>query len=270
MNAQGRAAAAAALMVSSEYLSAPTAAADLRQSLGVALDPVLTRLVRGARRLVLVGSGGSYAALLTARYLLDEITGVPVDVIAGKDLLWRRPGWLGPDAVVIFVSYSGHAADVVEALEVARAAGCPTVGITGRKGSPLDTDCTHSLVYSGAAIYEVPIALIVRLVDETAPLTTALGEVVTALESSAETMSDQMREAAARLAAARHVHVIGAGPLSSLAFKLAPVLMENVRISASYSTPPSSGTGRSSSWSVINRRCWPCWARTRRGRPPRW
>lgn len=82
MNAQGRA--AAALMVSSEYLSAPTAAADLRQSLGVALDPVLTRLVRGARRLVLVGSGGSYAALLTARYLLDEITGVPVDVIAAR------------------------------------------------------------------------------------------------------------------------------------------------------------------------------------------
>lgn len=224
----------------SEYLSASRVAADLEAALTVELDPSLAAIVAAGERLVLVGSGGSYAALLTVQYLLDRVLERPVHVLTGKDLVWRRPIWLGPDTPVILSSFSGNTVDVIEALEVATAAGAPSIGITGRAGSGLDRDCTRSIVYTGTSIYEAPITLILRLVEslmtgpDAAPLMTALDRLPEVLALVEPRMPEAMRTAAAGMIGADHLYVTGAGPLSSLAFKLAPVFMENVRIGASF------------------------------------
>lgn len=224
----------------SEYLSASTVVADLRAALDAELDPSLAAIVAGGKRLVLVGSGGSYAALLTAQYLLERVLERPVHVLTGKDLVWRRPIWLGPDTPVIFSSFSGNTVDVIEALEVVTAAGAPTIGITGRAGSGLDRDCTGSIVYTGTSIYEAPIAFILRLVEplmsgpDAAGLMGELARLPEVLSEVVSAMPEAMRAAAATMVDVDHLYVTGAGPLSSLAFKLAPVFMENVRIGASF------------------------------------
>lgn len=227
-------------MTASEYLSAATVADDVRAALAMSIDDPLLGLLRNAERLVLVGSGGSYAALLTAQYLLEQVVRIPVHVFTGKDLLWRRPIWLGPRTPIIFASFSGDTVDVVEALRLAQELSVPTIGITGRPASTLARDCDAAMVYSGASIYEVPIIGALRMTQEISDpgRSVELLEAVAELPALLVTMQSQaaslMQPLARSLADHDHLYLTGAGPLSSLAFKLAPVFMENARVGASY------------------------------------
>jgi fructoselysine-6-P-deglycase FrlB-like protein len=231
---------AVARMSASEYLSAATVVEDLRAALDAELDPALMRMVADAERLVLVGCGGSYAALLTAQYLLERIIDRPVHVFTGKDLLWRRPIWLDGSSVIIFSSFSGETVDVLEALEFATALAVPSIGITGRSRSTLATQCTGAVIYSGTAIYEAPLATLLRLVApisagaDARPLLDGVRQLPDQLARVLPAVPAQMRDEARAVLRAEHLYLTGAGPLSSLAFKLAPVFMENVRIGASF------------------------------------
>ena len=42
------------------------------------------------KHLFLVGSGGSFASLQTAKYVLDRLLLVPSDVLMSYEVLWRR------------------------------------------------------------------------------------------------------------------------------------------------------------------------------------
>jgi len=235
-------------MARSEYLSAARLVGDTRAALDrMGEFAAAASALRGCTRVALVGSGGSYAAALTAQVLADSLVTIPVHAIAGTDLTWRRPRWLDPSCAVVLVSYSGTSADVVGALATAREAGCPTLGITGRVGSPLDVDCSASCVYEGTSIYEVPIMIMLSALagldrsagaDGTAAgvaaVTAAFGELPAAFERNLDGASAAMRSMASELSGVDHLYVLGAGGLAPLGYKLAPVLMENVRIGAGY------------------------------------
>jgi len=231
-------------MVGSEYLSAPDLVADLQRLDDGLLDDAVAlggRLVTDVDRVILVGSGGSGASLMTAQYLLDRLTVLPIQVVTGTDFGWRCPLALGPRTLVVFASHSGRTADVVDVVARATEAGCPTVAITARRDSELALACTHSLVYEGAAIYEVPILLLLALLRSApgdqaaaASLAAASAGLPDALSRSLATVIDETEVLADEGALFDHLYVTGGGPLASLAFKLAPVLMENVRIGASY------------------------------------
>lgn len=239
-----RRARAIARMVGSEYLSAPDLVADLERLDEVVLDDAIRlgrRLIPDVDRVLLVGSGGSGAALMTAQYLLDRLTVLPIQVVTGTDFGWRCPLALGPRTLVVFASYSGRTADVVDVVARATEAGCHTVAITAGRDSQLALACTHSLVYEGAAIYEVPIVLLLALLrsapgDQAAAdsLAAAADDLPDALRRSLATAIDEMEALVDEAGSFEHLYVTGGGPLASLAFKLAPVLMENVRIGASY------------------------------------
>ncbi len=229
-----------AAMERSEYLSAARLVGDTRAALQ-RLDEVTDKALafRDCARVALVGSGGSYAAALTAQVLTDSLVTIPVHAIAGTDLTWRHPRWLDSSCAVVLVSYSGASSDVVGALATARAAGCPTLGVTGKVGSPLDTECSASFVYEGTSIYEVPILIMLSLLvgldgsAEADHVTSAFGELPGAFERNLEGASESMRSLASLLGQVEHLYVLGAGRLAPLGYKLAPVLMENVRVGAS-------------------------------------
>ncbi len=111
----------------------PTAVAE---TLGPLLDPLAGRArlpdlpFDPARlgRLHIVACGTSYHAGMVARYWLERMAHLPVDVEIASEFRYRDPV-LRPDEAVVVISQSGETADTLAAMRHAKAAGLPVLGI---------------------------------------------------------------------------------------------------------------------------------------------
>jgi fructoselysine 6-phosphate deglycase len=195
--------------------------------------------------LFLVGSGGSFAAMQTAKYMLDRLLDVNIQVLTSYELIWRQPRSLDRDALVVVASYSGETEDAVAAVRYAQAQGARTIGIVGRGESTLVREADAAVLYESAAIYEIPIVALllfaVGLVEGTPAANGALAlrkdlnELPDVLRRTLPKEQSQAEQRARLLLRAQHVFVLGAGPMSPLAYKLAmSVFMENIRIAATF------------------------------------
>jgi fructoselysine-6-P-deglycase FrlB-like protein len=228
----------------SEYFSGARLGDDLARFLGSSADTcrAIGEELAGAKQLYLVGCGGSLATLQTARYALDGVLDVPVDVLHGYDLIWRSPARLGPHAAVVLASYSGETEDVVAALRFAKERGARTVAIVGgEKGgsSTLAAESDHVVDYATAAIFEAPVAALVRMAAAIDPraeeLDAALAAVPDAARAAFAIEEERAEERARALLSSRHLYVLGTGPLAPLAYKVAlTVVMENIRIGGTW------------------------------------
>ena len=87
-------------------------------------------------RIVVVACGTSWHAGLVGRHVLEELTGIPVQVEYGSEYRYRRQ--LGiPGTLTVAVSQSGETADTLEALRAARAAGSRVIGLVNVVGSTI-------------------------------------------------------------------------------------------------------------------------------------
>jgi fructoselysine 6-phosphate deglycase len=201
-----------------------------------------TEKARGARHVFLVGSGGSFATMQTAKYALDGLLDVPVDAVASYELIWRRPTRLDAESVAIFSSYSGETEDAVAALRYANERGARTVAIVGKEDSAMAAEADVTIPYHSGAIYEVPIAALTLFAHGWAAsaATDELRGSLLALPAIADrTLAEEEQRAEARareFLSSNHLYVLGGGPLAPLAYKLAmSVVMENIRIGATFS-----------------------------------
>ncbi len=231
----------------SEYFSG----ARLPEELGAFLSArsgacrELGRALAGAERIYLVGSGGSWATLQTAKYALDGYLATPIEALHSYDLIWRKPAGLRAGALVILSSYSGETEDTVAALRFARAQGATTVGIVKGGDSAIRREADHSIEYESAAIFEAPVAALILLaagMSEGTPAAIAAEELAIAVEAvpgavraALEGAGAWAEEQARALLSSRHLYVLGAGPLAPLAYKVAlTVVMENIRIGGTW------------------------------------
>jgi glutamine---fructose-6-phosphate transaminase (isomerizing) len=92
---------------------------------------------RGIRHVAIAARGTSDHAATYAKYLLEIVAGVPVALVAPSvyTLYDARPNLAG--VLMLGISQSGQATDVVQALSTARASGAMTACITNVAGSPL-------------------------------------------------------------------------------------------------------------------------------------
>ena len=91
---------------------------------------------RDVSRIVVVACGTSWHAGLVGRHVLEELTGIPVQVEYGSEYRYRRQ--LGiPGTLTVAVSQSGETADTLEALRAARAAGSRVIGLVNVVGSTI-------------------------------------------------------------------------------------------------------------------------------------
>lgn len=196
--------------------------------------------------LYIVGSGGSYAAALTAKYILDSVLLLPIDAVASYELIWREAARLGSDSLVVLISYSGETEDTVAALRHARESGARTVAIVGKTDSTMAREADTTIPYSNGAIFEIPIIALILLAagltDGTdaaglvAPLVSDLDRLPGVLRRTLDLEATRAEERARELLHDQHLYVLGCGPLSPLAYKVAmSVVMENLRIGATYS-----------------------------------
>ena len=205
----------------------------------------LGRRLAGAERIYLVGSGGSWATLQTAKYVLDGVLATPIEALHSYDLIWREPAGLRPGALVLLASYSGETEDTVAAMRFARARGATTVGIVKGRDSAIGREADHAIAYRSAAIFEAPVAALLLLaagMSEGTPASAAAEELARAVEAVPAAVRETLAGAgewaeaeARRLLSSRHLYVLGSGPLAPLAYKVAlTVVMENIRIGGTW------------------------------------
>jgi glucosamine--fructose-6-phosphate aminotransferase (isomerizing) len=96
------------------------------------------------RRLLLVACGTSWHAALTGEYLLESLSGLPVEVECASELRYRdRP--METHTLVVSISQSGETADTLAAVRRARSQGARTLAIVNVAGSTIARESDAAL-----------------------------------------------------------------------------------------------------------------------------
>ena len=106
-------------------------------------EPVLKWLAAIRRKMVIAASGSSRHAGLVAELMIEDRSGLPVDVEYASEYCYRPERALS-DAGVLVVSQSGETADTLAALRKASSGSHPTLAITNVPGSTIDREASVS------------------------------------------------------------------------------------------------------------------------------
>ncbi len=111
------------------------------------LEGVAKKLER-INRIIIVGCGTAYYAGLIGEYMIEEHTGIPVEVELGSEFRYRKPV-INDRTIVLAISQSGETADTLEAIREGRRRGALTLGICNTVGSTIARE-TDAGVYNHA------------------------------------------------------------------------------------------------------------------------
>ncbi len=105
--------------------------------------PLLEWLKRVHTKIVIAASGSSRHAGLLAELILEDLSGIPVDVEYASEYSYRSEKALANTAVMV-ISQSGETADTLAALRKANAIGNETLAITNVDDSTMEREATVS------------------------------------------------------------------------------------------------------------------------------
>jgi len=108
------------------------------------LDPILDRLY-GMRRMIIVACGTSWHAGLVGEYLIEELTGIPVEVEYASEFRYRNP-IIEDGTVVLAISQSGETIDTLAAVNEAKRKGALVLGLCNVVGSTIARE-TNAGIY---------------------------------------------------------------------------------------------------------------------------
>lgn len=111
--------------------------------------------LKNLERIQIIACGTSMHAALVGKYIIEEYTGIPVDVEASSEYIYRNT-ITNAKTLVIGVSQSGETADTITAIRQAKAKGSHILIITNRADSTMARDA-DSLICVDAGI-EVSVA----------------------------------------------------------------------------------------------------------------
>lgn len=116
------------------------------------LDPAMVdkaiRALASARRIEFFGLGGSGAVAMDAYHKFFRL-GIPCAWQSDSHMQAMSAALMGPRGVLVVISHSGSTKDIVESLEIAKAAGATTIAIVSHRRSPVASMvdmplCVHS------------------------------------------------------------------------------------------------------------------------------
>ena len=87
--------------------------------------------------------GTAWHAAMVAKYLIEELARVPVEIDYASEFRYRNP-ILSPTTLMMVISQSGETADTLAALREAKGKGCRSLAICNVQGSMMtrEADCT--------------------------------------------------------------------------------------------------------------------------------
>ena len=100
----------------------------------------------GIRRIYFVACGSAYHVCLAAKYVIEDMTDIPVEIDLASEYRYRNPK-LEKDSLVIVISQSGETADSLAALRLTNERGIKTLGIINVVGSSIAREASH-VVYT--------------------------------------------------------------------------------------------------------------------------
>jgi len=141
-----------------EIMEQPVALSDTIGSLIVVDPPELQLTALGAaaarlkdtKRVVLLGMGTSLHAAMIGRRYFELFAGIPAEVDNASEFRYREPV-LDAETLVVTVSQSGETVDVLEAMAIAREAGCAQVTVCNVEGAQT-TRVADGAVYTRAGL----------------------------------------------------------------------------------------------------------------------
>lgn len=92
--------------------------------------------LRALKRVIILGCGTALHAGLIGRYVIEHLTGLPVQTEVSSEFRYRDPV-ISPDTLVLAVSQSGETADTLAALREAKRKGAIAMGIINVVGSTI-------------------------------------------------------------------------------------------------------------------------------------
>jgi glutamine---fructose-6-phosphate transaminase (isomerizing) len=104
-------------------------------------EPILQWLKRVQSKIVIAASGSSRHAGLVAELVIEDLSGIAVDVEYASEYCYRAERAL-PNAAVLVISQSGETVDTLAALRKAKLAGHETLAITNVDGSTMEREAT--------------------------------------------------------------------------------------------------------------------------------
>jgi glucosamine--fructose-6-phosphate aminotransferase (isomerizing) len=202
-------------------------------------------------KLVIAASGSSRHAGLFAELLIEDLSGIAVDVEYASEYCYRSEKSL-TDAAVMVISQSGETADTLAALRKANLAGHATLAITNVEDSTMAREATASLPTLAGRERAVPatksftaqllnlylLALMsaeVRAAIDSTELGARLSEVAqlpAKIEKQLKGWDDAMREVAGHYRAAKNFLFLGRGLHYSIAREGALKLKESAYLHA--------------------------------------
>ena len=106
----------------------------------------------GLDRIYIVACGSAYHVGVVAKYVMEELADVPVEVDLASEFRYRNPKLL-KNSMVIVISQSGETADSLAALRLAKEKGVPVLGIVNVVGSSIARESDYILyTYAGPEI----------------------------------------------------------------------------------------------------------------------
>jgi glucosamine--fructose-6-phosphate aminotransferase (isomerizing) len=92
--------------------------------------------IRSIQRIIIIGCGTAYYAGLLGKYLVEQLTGIPVDVEVASEFRYRDPV-LTKNSVALIISQSGETADTLACVEELKRRGVHTLGLVNVVGSTI-------------------------------------------------------------------------------------------------------------------------------------
>ena len=92
--------------------------------------------ISAVKKIHIVACGSAYHAGVTAKYVIEGLARIPVEVDVASEFRYRNP-ILDEGALVIVVSQSGETADTLAALRESKERGCRVLGIVNVVGSSI-------------------------------------------------------------------------------------------------------------------------------------
>ena len=108
----------------------------------------LEDVAKGVRRIVAIGCGTSYHSCLVGRYIIENISKVPVELDFASEIRYREP-IIDEGTLAIAVSQSGETADTSEALLEMKKRGARTLAITNVPKSKIARE-SDAVIYTYA------------------------------------------------------------------------------------------------------------------------
>jgi len=124
--------------------SAPYFCGD-RVCLDELLDPAF---VKNLNHVFIVACGSSYHVGIVAKYNIEKLARIPVDVVLASEFRYCDP-IVDENSLVILISQSGETADTLEALREARRRGGKTIAVVNVEGSSI-AQAADSVIYTKA------------------------------------------------------------------------------------------------------------------------